>query len=394
MKTLEDWKDAYYEQAALHTESNGMLCQERDAALRRVKALEQALGCPPNCREDDHPGCGICMSPTDSIPTLPLRTPYAELTLRLLDASVDLFTKLQKEGEISNRDDAIVDPFRNAILDLDEALAKNPSPSGPFNEAPFCKDASGPVGLGPPDPHSEPWNPLAAPVGVALADALHENLDILHEAMIGLSIEYIASPRCEIVKGLLAHDGDARSYAASQPPLLGPDDLLPCDVSVPGGRVGKGCKVSTLLVRLKNQERYNAMDEFDALCATVAGVPCRFCFGRGNASGSCPECGKPEATVGEGLFTKADVEHLCAIAVAAGRSKPVIDKMVDRFLGWPLPKDFGPDAGITFKPSDHPHGWPVGTNLFTADQARQMILHILGEARPEGGALGKGADRG
>lgn len=59
------------------------------------------------------------------------RTPYAELTLRLLDASIDLFTKLQKEGGISNSDDAIVDPFKNAILDLDEALAKNEK-SGPY----------------------------------------------------------------------------------------------------------------------------------------------------------------------------------------------------------------------------------------------------------------------
>lgn len=31
----------------------------------------------------------------------------------------------------------------------------------------------------------------------------------------------------------------------------------------------------------------------DALTATVAGVPCRFCFGPGNSEGACPDCGEP-----------------------------------------------------------------------------------------------------
>ena len=62
--------------------------------------------------------------------------------------------------------------------------------------------------------------------------------------------------------------------------------------------------------------------------------------------------------------------------------KAMIDKMVDRFLGWKLPKDFSPDAGISFGPTkpdgyDEPGGWPIGTNLLPADQARAMIEHIL-----------------
>jgi hypothetical protein len=56
------------------------------------------------------------------------------------------------------------------------------------------------------------------------------------------------------------------------------------------------------------------------------------------------------------------------------------EEMVNRFLSWPLPKDFGPDCGITFTPLNHPNCWPIGTNLFTADQARQMLEHVLGEA--------------
>lgn len=66
-------------------------------------------------------------------------------------------------------------------------------------------------------------------------------------------------------------------------------------------------------------------------------------------------------------------------------SKTMIDKMVDRFLGWKLPQDFGPDCGISFTPF-HPNGTtrfePVGTNLFTADQARSMVKHMMADALP------------
>ena len=70
-----------------------------------------------------------------------------------------------------------------------------------------------------------------------------------------------------------------------------------------------------------------------------------------------------------------------------------VKKMVDRFLCWPLPKDFSPDGGVTFDRrvnlivngklkecdrGDAPSGyWPVGTNLLTADQAKEMIEYLL-----------------
>jgi hypothetical protein len=65
----------------------------------------------------------------------------------------------------------------------------------------------------------------------------------------------------------------------------------------------------------------------------------------------------------------------------------VTNDMVTRFLSWKLPKDFNPDCGITFKSeSDYEHPTfgrtkfePTGTNLFTADQARAMLEHVLGE---------------
>ncbi len=56
--------------------------------------------------------------------------------------------------------------------------------------------------------------------------------------------------------------------------------------------------------------------------------------------------------------------------------------MVDRFLGWKLPADFGPDAGISFEPKyehDSPH-WPTGTNLLHAGQAKEMLQHVVGGA--------------
>jgi hypothetical protein len=74
------------------------------------------------------------------------------------------------------------------------------------------------------------------------------------------------------------------------------------------------------------------------------------------------------------------------LTAQASKPEPDIDAMVNRFLCWPLPKDFYPDAGISFdrmvngKPREDqgPAWWPVGTNLFTAEQARAMLLHVLG----------------
>ncbi len=59
----------------------------------------------------------------------------------------------------------------------------------------------------------------------------------------------------------------------------------------------------------------------------------------------------------------------------------MIDTMVSRLLCWKLPKDFAPDAGIRFLPNPmQQHGgpyWPTGTNLMHAEQAREMIEHML-----------------
>lgn len=68
-------------------------------------------------------------------------------------------------------------------------------------------------------------------------------------------------------------------------------------------------------------------------------------------------------------------------------TKEQIKHMVDRFLGWRLPEDFHPDAGISFKPdyneqTEYPaKHQPTGTNLFTAAQAEEMVRYML-ESRP------------
>ena len=68
--------------------------------------------------------------------------------------------------------------------------------------------------------------------------------------------------------------------------------------------------------------------------------------------------------------------------MSESKKEELLKSMVDKFLVWQLPKDFLPDAGISFTPNltvygSNPPSWPVGTNLFTADQAREMFEHCM-----------------
>lgn len=60
-----------------------------------------------------------------------------------------------------------------------------------------------------------------------------------------------------------------------------------------------------------------------------------------------------------------------------------IKYMVDRFLGWKLPENFAPDAGISFKAAYNEHTAhpakhnPSGTNLFDSTQAEAMVRHMV-----------------
>lgn len=55
----------------------------------------------------------------------------------------------------------------------------------------------------------------------------------------------------------------------------------------------------------------------------------------------------------------------------------LIKQMVDRFLSWKLPSDFGPDCGISFDKSYLSQHGPTGTNLFSATQAEAMVRHMM-----------------
>ena len=57
-----------------------------------------------------------------------------------------------------------------------------------------------------------------------------------------------------------------------------------------------------------------------------------------------------------------------------------VEEMVNRFLGWSLPEDFNPDCGIRFEPVNPFDGHrfkPIGTNLFSATQAKAMVEYML-----------------
>lgn len=57
-----------------------------------------------------------------------------------------------------------------------------------------------------------------------------------------------------------------------------------------------------------------------------------------------------------------------------------IDDLVNRFLTWPVPADVWPD-GTPGQPGR------TGTNLMTADQAKQMLTHVLGDVMPKAEAF-------
>lgn len=58
-----------------------------------------------------------------------------------------------------------------------------------------------------------------------------------------------------------------------------------------------------------------------------------------------------------------------------------IMKMINRFLTWHLPPGFDPDCYVSFDrvKALTNSGWPMGTNLLNASQARAMIEHMLVE---------------
>lgn len=80
-----------------------------------------------------------------------------------------------------------------------------------------------------------------------------------------------------------------------------------------------------------------------------------------------------------------DLPDNTKLFTAPQQAIPAIDvnKMVDRFLGWKLPTDFSPDAGISFNKvynkgtAFERNHEPIGTNLLNADQAKAMFEYCI-----------------
>lgn len=107
------------------------------------------------------------------------------------------------------------------------------------------------------------------------------------------------------------------------------------------------------------------------------GIPRVGCNYLAECDSVCNKCGKVHAVhLIPGVGSTAPVERVAL---------SVTDDMVSRFLSWPLPRDFYPDCGISFDGRrddewNKNKTWPIGTNLLTAIQARQMLEHVLGVA--------------
>lgn len=63
----------------------------------------------------------------------------------------------------------------------------------------------------------------------------------------------------------------------------------------------------------------------------------------------------------------------------AAQHDAALNAMVDRFLCWQLPRDFGPDCYVRFdrEKAEKNNIWPIGTNLLTAEQAKAMFKECV-----------------
>lgn len=83
-------------------------------------------------------------------------------------------------------------------------------------------------------------------------------------------------------------------------------------------------------------------------------------------------------------FLKDPTHPAAATPPQQAAGVPVIDikAAAQKLMGWPLPKDFSPDCGISFDgrgpdARGYDKGWPTGTNLLTVQQAEQMLAYAL-----------------
>jgi hypothetical protein len=83
----------------------------------------------------------------------------------------------------------------------------------------------------------------------------------------------------------------------------------------------------------------------------------------------------------ESMQMRMEATHPQPVTPAGGEvARGTIDRIVSAFLTWKLPADFSPDNGIRFDEQPSPVGWPTGTNLLNADQAKGLVQHLFSAA--------------
>jgi hypothetical protein len=91
----------------------------------------------------------------------------------------------------------------------------------------------------------------------------------------------------------------------------------------------------------------------------------------------CDECApylKEDETPVQRIERERKDVTACLRLLQVERTLTDIDRLVDRFLAWPLPSSVCPDGCVMNR--DYPYR--VGTNLLTADEAKAMFIHALG----------------
>ena len=88
-------------------------------------------------------------------------------------------------------------------------------------------------------------------------------------------------------------------------------------------------------------------------------------------------------------------DALAAQALTNELTEADLSAMVDRFLAWPLPDSVSSDVCVSVREYGKEEGWPprCGTNLLTADEARQMLTHVIRCVAKMQQAKGRQADR-
>jgi len=80
-----------------------------------------------------------------------------------------------------------------------------------------------------------------------------------------------------------------------------------------------------------------------------------------------------------GLWRKGRFMRFAPRGTESEITSTVTSAMVDRFLSWPMPDSVCSDGCVTQRNYGKAQGWPKrsGTNLLTADEARQMLEYVL-----------------